>query len=66
MQKKSDVELQRAALIKVNRTLIRLKHALAADKELNETIPDLELQFDSQVQQGLLPEISVPKPTSGE
>ena len=47
MRKKSDVELRRAAIIKSLRSLIRLKHSLAADRELNEVLPEKLAEFDN-------------------
>jgi hypothetical protein len=59
MQQKSDIELQKARNIKIARTLIRLKHSLAADEELNATLPDLALAFDKGVQAGELKRLSL-------
>lgn len=49
MHKKSRAELERAKITKVARTLIRLKHSLAADEELNEVLPDKLEEFDQGV-----------------
>ena len=57
MNKKSPVEMERFRIIKINRTLIRLKHSLAADEELNDTLPDKLAEFDNAVQRGELLEL---------
>lgn len=54
MQKKTDIEMERERIIKVNRALIRLKHSLKADEEINATLPDTLLEFDAALQQGEL------------
>ena len=38
MQKKTAAEMEKSKIMKAARTLIRLKHSLAADEELNETL----------------------------
>lgn len=52
MQKKSPTELERAKLLKASRTLIRLKHSLAADEEINALLPDTLEAFDAAVAKG--------------
>lgn len=54
MNKKTPVEMERARIIKVQRALIRLKHSLAADEELNERLPETLAQFDAALQAGEL------------
>lgn len=49
MNRKSKAEMERAKIAKVARTLIRLKHSLAADEELNEILPDKLEEFDQGV-----------------
>lgn len=44
-------------IVKVTRTLLRLKHTLAFDAEINEVLPDTLLEFESAVQRGELKEI---------
>ena len=61
MLKKSQTEMERAKAIKITRTLIRLKHSLAADEEINEVLPDRLLQFDAALQSGELLELPVPE-----
>lgn len=41
-------------LVKVQRTLTRLKHSLAADRELNEQIPSIVEKHRKAVGQGKL------------
>jgi len=55
---KDDIALQRAAVLKAARSMVRLRHSIAADEELNELLPAIEREFDSAVQRGLLPDPS--------
>lgn len=54
MNKKTPVEMEKFAITKATRTLIRLKHSIRADYELNDVLPDRLDEFDSQVQKGRL------------
>ncbi len=54
MHKKTEIELERAAIIKISRAIIRLKHSIAADKEINDTLPDRLQEFDKSLQSGQL------------
>lgn len=54
MYKKSPAELERAKIIKATRTLVRLKHSLKADEEINSLLPDRLAEFDAALQQGSL------------
>ena len=58
MYKKSDIEMERLRVVKVARSLVRLKHSLDADKELNDRLPDLVKDFDTAIQQGYLKALS--------
>ena len=49
---KDNVEVDLAAVVKTARTHIRLKHSLAADREINEVLPEIEKDFYSAVQRG--------------
>jgi hypothetical protein len=49
-------QLAKRRLVKMARAAVRLKHALAADEELNEILPELEKAFDAQVQARVLPD----------
>lgn len=54
MIRKSEIEMERAKIIRVSRALIRLKHSILADQELNESLPDTILEFDKGIQEGEL------------
>jgi len=54
MPKKSPIEFEREKTAKILRTLIRLKHSLAADEEINNVLPDTLAEFDSATQAGEL------------
>jgi hypothetical protein len=49
------VEQELANRIKIMRSLTRLKHAIAADNELNAKLDDAKKKFFQKVQQGQLP-----------
>jgi hypothetical protein len=55
---KDDIQIRRAALLKAARSMTRLRHSLAADAELNETLPRLEAAFDTAVNSGRLPPVA--------
>lgn len=56
MKKKKPAEMQRLKITKTARTLIRLKHSLAADEEINAVLPATLQEFDAAVGRGnLLP-----------
>lgn len=54
MIKKSPIEMERAKIIKATRTLVRLKHSLAADEEINDILPDRLEEFEKSLQLGEL------------
>jgi hypothetical protein len=54
MEKKSDIELEKFKITKTIRTLVRLKHSLAADAEINERLPDTLKEFELALQNGEL------------
>lgn len=58
MNQKDDIELRRSALLKAARSAVRLRHALAADAELNEVLPELERRFNALVLTGELPSVA--------
>lgn len=58
MTQKDDIALRRAAVLKAARSMVRLRHSIAADEELNELLPAIEREFDSAVARGLLPDSS--------
>jgi hypothetical protein len=47
-----ELEVQRAALLKAVRATIRLKHALAADAEINQTLPEIERRINDAMASG--------------
>ena len=51
--KLTETEILLRNLIKAKTSEIRLRHSLAADREVNETIPDLEKDFARAVQLGV-------------
>lgn len=57
MKKKTPAELERAKIAKATRTLIRLKHSLAADEEINAVLPDTLDEFDDALARGELREL---------
>jgi hypothetical protein len=57
MIRKSQAELERFKITKTIRTLVRLKHSLAADEEINELLPDTLEEFDKALQAGKLMQI---------
>lgn len=44
---------------KVARTVIRLKHSIEADNELNEVMPILERRLAAMQQEGLVPALTM-------
>ena len=52
MRQLSPIERDKARILKRARTMIRLKHAEAADDELNEVLPRLEMEIDRAIQSG--------------
>lgn len=52
MREKSDLEMQRARILKAARTIIRAKHAANADEELNQVLPRLEAAMNKALAQG--------------
>jgi histone H3/H4 len=52
MQRRTELEIQKAAIVKAVRTNIRLKHSLAADKEIAETLHEIEQRIDDALQAG--------------
>lgn len=55
MREKTPIERRRARILKVQRTLIRLKYSLMADEELDRTLPETLRAFDESVGGGHLP-----------
>jgi len=57
LKKKTQAELKKAQLTKAARTIIRLKHSLAADEEINAVLPDTLEEFDDALARGELKEL---------
>jgi len=57
MQKKTEIELQRAEIADTVRTLVRMKYRQAANREINNRIFDVLLEFDKGIQDGELLEL---------
>lgn len=57
MRKKSPAEMEKANIAKATRTLIRLKHSLAADEEINSILPDTLEEFDEALASGELKQL---------
>jgi hypothetical protein len=55
MPRRDKVDQARAEMLKTVRTAIRLKHSLAADRELNDVLPEAERKFNAAVMKGELP-----------
>ena len=50
MKKKTPEEMERHKVVKATRALVRLKHSLAADEELNDVLPDTLAEFDEALE----------------
>jgi hypothetical protein len=57
LKKKTPAELKKFQLTKAARTIIRLKHSLAADEEINAVLPDTLEEFDDAMARGELKEL---------
>lgn len=57
MRKKTDAELRRSHVAKVTRTLIRLRHSLKADEDINRVLPDTLEEFDARLSDGELSDV---------
>lgn len=58
MNKTSEIQRQKAAVLKAYRTAIRLKHSLAADDEIARTLPDVEDKINSALALGNVVELN--------
>ena len=52
MKQLDRLEVSRAAILKAVRANIRLKHALDADAEINEVLPELERRINHAIETG--------------
>jgi len=50
--------MERAKVSKTARTIIRLKHSLAADEEINDVLPDTLAEFDEALGKGELKKLT--------
>jgi arginine/lysine/ornithine decarboxylase len=57
LKKKSPADLKKAQIAKATRALVRLKHSLAADEEINSILPDTLGEFDEAYANGELKEL---------
>ena len=57
MRKKTDAEVEKAGIAKATRALIRLKHSLAADVEINSVLPGTLEEFDEALAKGELKQL---------
>lgn len=55
MKQKTDTDQAKAEALKTVRTAIRLRHSLAADREINQMLPAFEKRFDAAVLRGEVP-----------
>ena len=58
MTHKDTVDQARADTLKTIRAIVRLRHSLNADRELNDVLPKAQMAFDKSVLKGILPEIA--------
>lgn len=54
-KRKDDTQQALADSLKVVRAAIRLRHSIAADRQLNDALPRVEKEFYRRVQAGELP-----------
>lgn len=52
MRRTTDLQIQKAAMLKAARAAIRLKHALQADAEIAGALPELEERIDNALAEG--------------
>lgn len=50
MRVTTELESRKASLLKMARTIIRLKHSIAADEEIRRVLPELESKIDLALQ----------------
>ena len=54
------MELERDRIVKITRAIVRLKHSLAADEEINELLSSRLEEFERSLQSGELKTLDVP------
>jgi hypothetical protein len=52
MRQRSDIEQEKFELLSAARGMVRLRHRIEADRELNRVLPELERKIDSAIQSG--------------
>lgn len=57
MYRKNEIEMERWKIAKATRTLLRLKHSLVADEEINTILPARIEAFNAALQRGELLEL---------
>ena len=48
----TDLEIEKAAMLKAYRSAIRLKYSLVADREISKALPEVEKRIDAALQSG--------------
>ena len=56
MRQRTEIEMEAFLLLTVTRAAIRMKHKLAAERELNTVLPAVEAAFNRAVHEGALPD----------
>lgn len=59
MRSNTEIEQRRAEILKAVRSVIRLKHSIAADREVNGVLPQIELELDAAIKTGKIYELEV-------
>ena len=57
MYQKSEAEMERWKIQKITRSLLRLKHSIMADEEINQILPARLEEFDKALQAGEIMEL---------
>jgi len=56
---KTEIEMARAAIARVTRAEVRLRHSLLADREINELLAKRLRDFDAALQSGIMPSLAL-------
>jgi hypothetical protein len=59
MAGKTEIDMGRTLLFKGVRAIIRLRHSMAADRELNDRLPDVERKYNQAVLKGTQPAVTI-------
>ena len=59
-RQKSEIELELQIAEKIARSIVRLKHSINADRELNEILPKITERFNAGLESGELRVLEVP------